>query len=123
MATAGRSKGLSNVLKLPENLSELLAFDPDTLAVTGREGKRREFKLDYFQKDMSDYTKPLAAVANADAASSSASGTDRARLSALKKLSTRRNGPIRMVRRKRWPATIMVHRRRGRLAGERNVGF
>jgi hypothetical protein len=63
MATAGRSKGLSNVLKLPENLSELLAFDPDTLAVTGREGKRREFKLHYFQKDISDYTKTLAAFA------------------------------------------------------------
>jgi Putative DNA-binding domain len=64
--TAGRSKGLSNVLKLPENLSDLLAFDPETLVVTGREGKRREFKLDYFQKDISDYTKTLAAFANAD---------------------------------------------------------
>jgi hypothetical protein len=54
------------VLKLPDNLSDLVAFDPATLAVTGREGKRREFKLDYFQKDISDYTKTLAAFANAD---------------------------------------------------------
>jgi hypothetical protein len=46
LSLPGRSKGLSDVLKLPENLSDLLAFDPDTLAVTGREGKRREFKLD-----------------------------------------------------------------------------
>jgi hypothetical protein len=54
------------VLRLPENLSDLLSFDLTTFAVTGREGKRREFKLDYFQKDMSDYTRTLAAFANAD---------------------------------------------------------
>jgi len=54
------------VLKLPNNLSDILAFDPVTLAVTGRESKRREFKLDYFQKDISDYTKTLASFANAD---------------------------------------------------------
>jgi hypothetical protein len=54
------------VLKLPEKLSDLFAFDPVTLVVAGREGKRREFKLDYFQKDIADYTKTLAAFANAD---------------------------------------------------------
>jgi hypothetical protein len=54
------------VLKLPEKLSDLFAFDPVTLVVFGREGKRREFKLDYFQKDIADYTKTLAAFANAD---------------------------------------------------------
>jgi hypothetical protein len=34
--------------------------------LTARESKHREFKLDYFQKDISDYTKTLAAFANAD---------------------------------------------------------
>jgi hypothetical protein len=29
LSMPGRSKGLSDVLKLPENLSDLLAFDPD----------------------------------------------------------------------------------------------
>lgn len=54
------------MLKLPDNLSDLLTFDAKTLVVTSRESKHREFKLDFFQKDMSDYTKTLAAFANAD---------------------------------------------------------
>ncbi|MGY4460469.1 ATP-binding protein [Bradyrhizobium sp. LB13.1] len=54
------------MLKLPENLADVLTFDVDTLSVSGREGKHREFKVDFAQKDMSDYTKALAAFANAD---------------------------------------------------------
>jgi hypothetical protein len=33
------------VLKLPEKLSDLFAFDPDTLVVAGREGKRQFIAL------------------------------------------------------------------------------
>lgn len=54
------------MLKLPDKLSDLLPFNAETLVVTARESKHREFKLDFFQKDMSDYTKTLAAFANAD---------------------------------------------------------
>lgn len=54
------------MLKLPDKLLDLLAFDVETLVVTARESKHREFKLDFFQKDISDYTKTLAAFANAD---------------------------------------------------------
>jgi hypothetical protein len=55
-----------SVLKLPDRLSDLLAFDAATFVVTARESKHREFKLDFLQKDISDYTKTLAAFANAD---------------------------------------------------------
>ena len=54
------------MLKLPDKLSDLFAFDAETLLVTARESKHREFKLDFYQKDISDYTKTLAAFGNAD---------------------------------------------------------
>jgi hypothetical protein len=53
------------VFNLPNNLSELIQFDPGTLSVISRESKHREFKQDFIQNDLSEYTKTLAAFANA----------------------------------------------------------
>ncbi|WP_316185140.1 MULTISPECIES: ATP-binding protein [unclassified Bradyrhizobium] len=49
---------------LPDDLSELFAFDAGSGAVTGRESKRLEFKQDYEPADVSEYTKVLASFAN-----------------------------------------------------------
>jgi Schlafen, AlbA_2 len=54
------------VFNLPDELSELLQHDPTTYTVVGREGKRREFKLQFVDADFSEYAKALAAFSNAD---------------------------------------------------------
>lgn len=53
------------MLALPADFAELVTFDAGTGAVVSREGKRLEFKQDYAAADFSDYTKALAAFANA----------------------------------------------------------
>ncbi len=53
------------MLALPPDFSELVSFDAATGAVVSREGKRLEFKQDFTAADFSDYTKALAAFANA----------------------------------------------------------
>ena len=53
-------------MSLPEQLSELIEFDPATLRVNSREGKTREFKQDFKRADLVDYSKTMAAMANAD---------------------------------------------------------
>jgi hypothetical protein len=54
------------VLDLPNDLSLLIQYDPDTLSVTARESKHREFKQSFIPTDLSDYTKTLAAFGNAN---------------------------------------------------------
>jgi hypothetical protein len=54
---------------LPINLTDLIDFSPDTLRVTSREGKCREFKEDFKKVDLVDYAKTMAAMANADGGS------------------------------------------------------
>jgi Putative DNA-binding domain len=54
------------VFNLPFDIAELIQFDPKTLVVTTREGKRREFKRDFVANDFSEYSKTLAAFSNAD---------------------------------------------------------
>jgi hypothetical protein len=44
----------------------LVQFDPRSLVVTARESKHREFKLAFVANNLSDYTKTMAAFANAD---------------------------------------------------------
>lgn len=51
---------------LPEDLAELFEFDPATLRVASREGKRREFKRQPAAGDMLRYGKTLAAFSNTD---------------------------------------------------------
>ena len=51
---------------LPDNIDDLIEFDLDTLRVSSREGKHREFKLLFKPRELSRYTKTLAAFANAD---------------------------------------------------------
>lgn len=51
---------------LPEDLFELIEFEPHTLRVTSREGKHREFKQQINQRQISRYTKALAAFSNTD---------------------------------------------------------
>ncbi|WP_316398031.1 ATP-binding protein [Bradyrhizobium sp. 33ap4] len=53
------------MLALPADLSELITFDSTSGTVLSREGKRLEFKQDFSAADFSDYTKALAAFANA----------------------------------------------------------
>src|ERR1700688_1313700 len=53
------------MLALPADFAELVTFDAGTGAVVSREGKRLEFKQDFTAADFSDYTKALAAFANA----------------------------------------------------------
>lgn len=53
------------MLELPENITDLLHFDPATGTVTTRESKRLEFKRDFVRGDFSEYTKVLASFANA----------------------------------------------------------
>lgn len=48
------------------HIDDLIDFDPITLRVTSREGKRREFKQQFNQHDFSRYTKALAAFCNTD---------------------------------------------------------
>jgi len=50
---------------LPQSLDELIQFDSASLAVTSRESKHREYKQDLVVADLSEYTKTLAAFANA----------------------------------------------------------
>ena len=52
------------MLALPADLTELLRFEDDG-TVSSREGKRLELKEDFNPIDLSDYTKVLAAFANA----------------------------------------------------------
>lgn len=51
---------------LPENLADLIDFDPETLRVGSREGKHREFKRQPANGDMLRYGKTLAAFSNTD---------------------------------------------------------
>lgn len=53
-------------MSLPVNLSDLIDFDSQTLRVSSREGKTREFKEDFKKADLADYGKTMAAMANAD---------------------------------------------------------
>lgn len=53
-------------MSLPDQLSELIDFDLVTLRVNSREGKTREFKQDFKRVDLVDYSKTMAAMANAD---------------------------------------------------------
>jgi predicted HTH transcriptional regulator len=53
------------VFDFPEKLLDLIQFDPESLTVTARESKHREFKQAFVQNDFSDYTKTLAAFGNA----------------------------------------------------------
>lgn len=50
----------------PNELSELIQYDPGSLAVMARESKHREFKQAFVPNDLSDYTKTIAAFGNAD---------------------------------------------------------
>lgn len=52
--------------KLPEDIRDLLDFATDTLRVSSREGKYREFKQHFNQHAFSRYTMALAAFANTD---------------------------------------------------------
>ncbi len=54
------------VLSFPDELSDLIQFDPGSLSVTARESKHREFKQTFVPNDLSDYTKTIAAFGNAD---------------------------------------------------------
>jgi hypothetical protein len=56
----------SAVFNLPDDIASILQFDKATLTVVTREGKHREFKRDFAITDLSEYTKTLAAFANAD---------------------------------------------------------
>jgi hypothetical protein len=56
----------SGMRPLPEDLAALFEFDPVTLRVVGREGKRREFKRQLAVGDMLRYGKTLAAFSNTD---------------------------------------------------------
>jgi predicted HTH transcriptional regulator len=51
---------------LPPSLKELIDYDAATLRVQSRESKTREFKQEITTASLSDYTKTLAAFANAD---------------------------------------------------------
>ena len=53
-------------MTLPIKLSDLIDFDKDNFRVTSREGKNREFKESFKKADLVDYSKTLAAMANAD---------------------------------------------------------
>jgi hypothetical protein len=54
------------VLVFPSVLSDLVQYDPGNFAVAARESKHREFKQAFVPNDFSDYTKTVAAFANAD---------------------------------------------------------
>lgn len=54
------------VLSFPDELSDLIQFDPGSLSVTARESKHREFKQTFVPNDFSDYTKTIVAFGNAD---------------------------------------------------------
>jgi hypothetical protein len=54
------------LLNLPDDLSDVIQFDPQNFVITSREGKHREFKQAFVQSDFADYTKTLAAFSNAD---------------------------------------------------------
>ena len=54
---------------LPDRIEELIDFDPDSLRVTSREGKHREFKQEFGEAVFSSYTKVLAAFCNTDGGS------------------------------------------------------
>jgi len=54
------------MLTLPDDISELMSFDANSGAVVSRESKRLEFKQDFEQADLSDYTKVLASFANTE---------------------------------------------------------
>ena len=49
---------------LPENLDELIDFDPATLRVNSRESRRLEFKRSFDRTQMASYERTLAAFAN-----------------------------------------------------------
>lgn len=51
---------------LPENVADLIEFDPESLRVGSREGKHREFKRQPANGDMLRYGKTLAAFSNTD---------------------------------------------------------
>jgi Putative DNA-binding domain len=50
---------------LPADLLQIFTFDADSCVVSSREGKKLEFKQDFTASDFSEYTKVLAAFANA----------------------------------------------------------
>jgi predicted HTH transcriptional regulator len=50
---------------LPADLLQIFTFDADSCVVSSREGKKLEFKQDFTASDFSEYTKALAAFANA----------------------------------------------------------
>ena len=50
----------------PNHLSELVQYDPESLNVTSRESKHREFRQAFVPNDFSDYTKTLAGFGNAN---------------------------------------------------------
>ncbi|MEO1168566.1 MAG: ATP-binding protein [Pseudomonadota bacterium] len=51
---------------LPADLSEILDFDTDTMRVSSREGKHREFKQEFSKGHVAKYVKALAAFTNTD---------------------------------------------------------
>ena len=54
---------------LPDRVEDLIEFNPASLRVSSREGKRREFKQEFNKADFSAYTKALAALCNTDGGS------------------------------------------------------
>ena len=51
---------------LPDQVGELLKFNPNSFSVTSRECKWREFKQQFDKKHFPSYTKTLAAFSNSD---------------------------------------------------------
>lgn len=54
---------------LPARVEDLIDFNPESLRVSSREGKRREFKQQFNNAHFSRYTKVLAAFCNTDGGS------------------------------------------------------
>ena len=54
------------MMNLPASLDDLFSFDPVSRRVSSREGKHREFKLQFDRSHFSSYTKVLAAFSNTD---------------------------------------------------------
>ena len=55
--------------QLPDRVEDFIDFDPVSLRVSSREGKHREFKLEFNEALFSRYTKALAAFSNTDGGS------------------------------------------------------
>lgn len=66
-------------MPLPNELNELIDFSEETLRVSNREGKTREFKESFKRSDLVDYGKTLAAFSNADGGTIIFGVTDRPR--------------------------------------------